>query len=213
MIFLKRFYNLILILVVTAACAIFVSCDSDVKVELNKDGSIGLQFSGEFGDGLSKLVNSISEDDEVFDTKTINYELSKSGFSDVFISAKGKRSLSIEMTERQKKSYLFTSGMLSENKNGISIKLSPETLEAFYSLCDEQIVLYLDLLLAPIFNDEIMSESEYLETIGAFYGQSVADEFKKSNVKVTVVANGKEKTSKISIAKLLTLNETIVIGF
>lgn len=205
----KKFFIIILAVVTAFLC---VSCDSDVTVELKKDGSVGLKFSGEFGDGLEKLVGSISEDDVIFDTKTITYELSKSGFSDVVVTARGKKSLLLTMTEKNQNSYLFTSGILKTAKNKISLNFTPDSLVKFYSLCDEQIVLYLDLLLAPIFNDEKMSESEYLETIGAFYGQSVADEFAKSNVRLTIInPDGQTKKSVVSIAKLLTLKESLLI--
>lgn len=43
----------------------------------------------------------------------------------------------------------------------------------------------MDLLLAPVFNDEEMTVEEYLEVIAAFYGDSVAEELKTSKVKVT----------------------------
>lgn len=204
--------KIVFVLAVLIGMFTCVSCDSEVKIDLKKDGNVALKFSGTFGDGLSKLVNSISDDDVVFDTKAITYELSKSGFVDVIVTARGKKSLEITMNERGQKSYLFTSGMLSTKGNKVSLKLSPETLEKFYSFCDEQIVLYLDLLLAPVFNSEKMSEAEYLETIAAFYGQSVADEFSKSFIHLTVMnPDGKSKTSVLSVAKLLTLNEVLIV--
>lgn len=206
---MKKIFFVLAVLLGTFLCA---SCNSEVKIDLKKDGSVALKFSGTFGDGLSKLVNSISDDDVVFDTKAITYELSKSGFQDVIVTAKGKKSLEISMTEKGQNSYLYTSGMLDTKGNKISLKLSPETLKKFYSLCDEQIVLYLDLLLAPIFNDEKMTEAEYLETVATFYGQSVADEFSKSMIRLTVTnPNEKTKTSVLSVAKLLTLNEILIV--
>lgn len=206
---MKKIFYVLTILICFFAC---VSCDSEVSFDLKKDGTLALKFSGAFGDGLSKLVSSISEDDEVFDTKTITYELSKSGFNDVQVTAKGKKALAITMNEKGHNSYIFTSKIASIDAGKIVLNLNPKSLVKFYSLCDEQIVLYLDLLLAPIFNDEKMSEEEYLETISTFYGQSVADEFKKSNVKITITnPDGKSKTSVISVAKLLTLDETLII--
>ena len=58
--------------------------------------------------------------------------------------------------------------------------------------------------MAPVFNDEKMSETEYLETIAAFYGEKMAGELAESFVRLIVInADGKKQVQKISIPKLL----------
>jgi len=191
----------------------FFSCSSDVTVELKKDGSVGVVFNGSFGDGLIELMKSISGGDAPLDTKQISYELAKSGFTDVKAAAKGNKSISISMTEKSQKSYLFSSGVCSVREQCLSMTLSPKTLKDFYTNCDEQIVLYLDLLLAPVFNDESMSEEEYVETLGAFYGNAAAKELENSEIKITIKnPDGKVKTTSVPVVKLLTLQEVLILN-
>lgn len=206
----KKYFGLLFVLMFGFT---FFSCSSDITVELKKDGSVGVVFNGTFGDGLIDLINSISEDDSAFDTRQISYELAKSGFTDVKASAKGNKSLSISMNERNQKSYLFSSGVCSVKQQTLSINLSPKTLMDFYSNCDEQIVLYLDLLLAPVFNQEIMSEAEYVETLGTFYGKEAANELANSEIKITIKnPDGKSNTTIVPVVKLLTLQEVLILN-
>ena len=66
------------------------------------------------------------------------------------------------------------------------------------------------MLLAPVFNDEVLSIDEYLDTIASFYGKEAADEIKASDFKITLTnADGTARVFTIPIAKLLTINEVI----
>ena len=46
----------------------------------------------------------------------------------------------------------------------------------------------LDLFLAPVFNDEVMSEAEYLEMVASFYGNDAAKEVSESVVKINLIS-------------------------
>ena len=90
--------------------------------------------------------------------------------------------------------------------------MSAKKLLDFYNSSDEEIVSFLDLLLAPVFNDEVLSETEYIETIAAFYGQAAADELAESSFNVTLVTpDGKTSSHVIPMVKLLTLDETLTL--
>ena len=58
--------------------------------------------------------------------------------------------------------------------------------------------------LAPVFNNETMSETEYLEILGSFYGDGAADEVSKSIVKINLVSkDGSKQTLKYPLSQLL----------
>lgn len=189
------------------------SCTAEIEFNCKKDGNIEVKFTGESGIAFKRLILSAAgvEDGEVaFDTKEIAYELTKNGFSNVKAVTKTGTDLSVTMNDPNKKSVLFTSKLVSGNKKGIDVSLSGAKLLDFYNNSDEQIVQFLDLLLAPVFNDEVMEESEYVEMMASFYGQDAADEIAECNLKISVTdIEGNTRTQLVPITRVLTLNEEL----
>ena len=192
----------------------FWSCTTEVTIKENSNGIIDISFSGAAGQAFAKMISSSSDyqsDTVIFETDQIQFELLKSGFENVDVKSKAGSDLQISMQEKTKNTFLYKSGLFSGKEN-LKITLSPKELTEFYKLADEQIILFLDLLLAPIFNDEVMSQEEYLETIASFYGESASKEISESNIKINLTdKNNQTKTFSFPIAQLLTLQETIIL--
>ena len=192
----------------------FWSCTTEVTIKENSNGIIDISFSGAAGHAFAKMISSSSDyqsDTVIFETDQIQFELLKSGFENVDVKSKTGSDLQISMQEKTKNTFLYKSGLFSGKEN-LKITLSPKELTEFYKLADEQIILFLDLLLAPIFNDEVMSQEEYLETIASFYGESASKEISESNIKINLTdKNNQTKTFSFPIAQLLTLQETIIL--
>lgn len=192
----------------------FWSCTTEVTIKENSNGIINISFSGAAGQAFAKMISSSSDyqsDTVIFETEQIQFELLKSGFENVDVKSKTGSDLQISMQEKTKNTFLYKSGLFSGKEN-LKITLSPKELTEFYKLADEQIILFLDLLLAPIFNDEVMSQEEYLETIASFYGESASKEISESNIKINLTdKNNQTKTFSFPIAQLLTLQETIIL--
>ena len=208
--FIKKNFIGLCAVIFIFACA---SCTSEINITVKENDCIEIAFSGASGNAFTKLINSASGeegDTVIFDTKQISYELAKSGFSDVKVNSKNGYDLNILMNDAGKKSVLFSSKILNIQKGKITAELSPEKLKAFYDSSDEDIVQFLDLLLAPVFNDETMDADEYIETIASFYGDAAADEINDSNFKITLVdLDGNKKVKIIPIAELLSLRKVI----
>lgn len=194
-------------------CSIFCGCTSEINISLKKDGGIDVSFNGSSGIAFATLIRSASgvqEGDVAFDTEEISSELTKNGFSDVNVVSKNGTDLSISMKDKSKKSTLFSSEVLQVNEGKIGASLSAEKLLNFYKSSDEEIVTFLDMLLAPIFNDEVLTELEYIDTVASFYGNDAANEIKDSDFKITLTdVSGNTKTFMIPMVKLLTLNEVL----
>ena len=216
------FRTLKLIFAVAALLVLCAGCTSEITLELKKDGSVDVTFSGAAGNAFAALMDtangltgisgpSASTSNSVnFDTKEIEYEMGSHGFSKVKAVSKKGTDLTVSMTDKNGKSALFTSGVVSIKDGKLSAQLSPQTLVKFYNSADNQTVLFLDMLLAPIFNDEQMSQEEYLEVIGAFYGEDIAEEMKASKFRITLKnPDGSQTVQSISFVKLLTLDEII----
>ena len=194
------------------------SCTSEISLELKKDGSVDVQFNGVAGTAFATMINSVSgmsgngsaTGTVIFDTKEIEYEMSSNGFSQVKAVSKKGADLTVTMTDKNGKSALFTSGVVSVKDGKLNASLSPQSLVKFYKAADSQTVMFLDMLLAPIFNDEVMTQEEYLEVLASFYGDEIADEMKNSSFRITLKnPDGTKTVQNIGFTKLLTLNEVI----
>ncbi len=194
------------------------SCTSEISLELKKDGSVDVQFSGVAGTAFATMINSVSgmsgngsaTGTVIFDTKEIEYEMSSNGFSQVKAVSKKGADLTVTMTDKNGKSALFTSGVVSVKDGKLNASLSPQSLVKFYKAADSQTVMFLDMLLAPIFNDEVMTQEEYLEVLASFYGDEIADEMKNSSFRITLKnPDGTKTVQNIGFTKLLTLNEVL----
>lgn len=212
----KLFYTAGAVLMLAAALC-FTGCTSEISLELKKDGSVSVDFNGVAGDAFASLINAAvggdpaaSSENLVFNTDEIEYEMSQNGFSNVKAASKNGRSLSVSMTDKNGKSALFSSGVVSTKNGKLDIVLDRTKLVSFYNQADSQTAMFLDMLLAPVFNDEKMSEEEYLEVLASFYGQEIADEIGAADFRITIKnADGTQSVHTIKITKLLTLDEVM----
>ena len=202
---------------IIAALALFVlcltGCTSEITLELKKDGAVAVSFNGVAGEAFAALINSATGsqgDSVIFDTKQIEAEMTGSGFEGVKAVTKTGRDLTITMTDKKHKSAMFSSGAVAVKDGKLEAHLDSKTLLSFYDQADSQTIMFLDMLLCPVFNDEKMTREEYLETIEAFYGKEIADEMKAADFKVTIInPDGSKIVRNIKLTKLLTLDETI----
>ena len=210
--FTKTRFFIITAALFTALC--FTGCTSDIELELKKNGNVDVSFNGTAGKAFAALINTAVSGDAsspvVFDTKEIEYEMSGNGFSNVKAVSKNGTSLSVTMTDKDGKSALFTSGVISIENNKLNACLSPKELVAFYNSTDSQTTMFLDMLLSPVLNDELMTEEEYLELLASFYGEDIAQEIKEGTFRITLKnPDGTKVIKAIPFVKLLTLNEVI----
>ena len=212
-----KFFHTAGAVLVLAAAVCFTGCTSEISMELKKDGSVSVDFNGVAGDAFAALINaaaggnaSASSQNLVFNTEEIEYEMSMNGFTNVKAASKNGKGLSVSMTDKNGKSALFSSGVVTAKNGKLEIVLSREKLVDFYTKADSQTLMFLDMLLAPVFNDEKMSEQEYLEVLAAFYGQEIADEIAEADFRISLKnADGTQTIQKIKITKLLTLDEVV----
>lgn len=193
---------------------LFFSCYAEITFEAEKDSCVKISYTGDFsGEFLQFMMSQNGEisdleqkdfENSELDNQALKESLENSGFENVQIVSGKLKKLIFKMEDKSKKSALFMTNLLKMQNGSISVDFSYENLKKFYDNADEQLQSDLDLLLAPVFNDERMSETEYLETVAAFYGDKMADELAESFIKLIIInADGKKQVQKISIPKLL----------
>ena len=193
---------------------LFFSCSAEIVFEVKKDGNVKISYDGDLsGDFLQFLINQDGKNTELdlgnienteLDVEVLTESLKNSGFENVQILSGKLKNILITMEDKSQKSVLFYSKLLKMQNGSLSVDFSYENLRNFYENADEQLQSDLDLLLAPVFNDEKMTETEYLETIATFYGEKMASELAESFISLIVInIDGKQQVQKISIPKIL----------
>ena len=188
------------LILILASAILFASCTTEVTLTVKPDDSVDIRFEGGAGNAFTKMIASASgvagttgtsgagSTDAIIDTDTVTYELARAGFSNVKAEQKTGGAVLISMSDKKKSSYIFTSGIVKAEKGRLSAAITRKSLEDFYKSADEQTRMTLDLFLAPVFNDEVMSEDEYLEMVASFYGNDAAKEVSESVVKINLIS-------------------------
>ena len=188
------------LILILASAILFASCTTEVTLTVKQDDSVDIRFEGGAGNAFTKMIASASgvagtagaagagSTDAIIDTDTVTYELARAGFSNVKAEQKTGGAVLISMSDKKKSSYIFTSGIVKAEKGRLSAAITRKSLEDFYKSADEQTRMTLDLFLAPVFNDEVMSEDEYLEMVASFYGNDAAKEVSESVVKINLIS-------------------------
>lgn len=189
---------------------LFLSCTTEVTLTVKADDSVDIQFEGGAGAAFTKMISSAagasgvaSGSDLLIDADTVSYELAKAGFSAVKVNQKKGGAVNISMNDKKQSSYIFTSGIIKSQKGKLTAAISRKSLEDFYTSADEQTRMTLDLFLAPVFNSEEMSEAEYLEMVGSFYGSAAAKEVGESLVTINLISkDGSKQTLKYPLSQI-----------
>lgn len=183
------------------------SCSAKINLRVQKDGSVDVSFNGGAGAAFTKMILAATGGEEAFNIDEIATELSKNGFSDVTASSKGISEVILNFKDRRKSSFLFGAGILEMKNNQLLLNLNRQSLKAFYESADENLQMILDLFLAPVFNDEQMTQEEYLEMLGTFYGSAAAKEVQESKVEFVIQnPNGEKINYSYSLAQILCSN-------
>ena len=183
------------------------SCSAKINLRVQKDGSVDVSFNGGAGAAFTKMILAATGGEEAFNIDEIASELSKNGFSDVTAFSKGISEVILNFKDRRKSSFLFGAGILEMKNNQLLLNLNRQSLKAFYESADENLQMILDLFLAPVFNDEQMTQEEYLEMLGTFYGSAAAKEVQESKVEFVIQnPNGEKINYSYSLAQILCSN-------
>lgn len=199
---MKKLFGLILIFV----SLLFISCTTEVTLTVKADDSVDIRFNGGAGEAFTKMISSAAGlgGDALIDVNAVSFELAKAGFSDVKVNQKDGGAVQISMCDKKQTSYVFSSEIVKLQKGNLKAAVTRKSLEDFYNSADEQTRMILDLFLAPVFNDEYMSEAEYLEMVGSFYGEGAAKEVSESLVKVNLISkDGTKETLNYPLSQLL----------
>ena len=146
-------------------------------------------------------------EENFYNKEFLSLNLEELGFSNINLetgkNADLKLSAKLKNFSQLEEENPITS-LLSKNKNSFEISINPDNLIDILETLPE-VTDYLDLLMAPVYTGEELSEEEYLELFATVYGESFAKDFENTNLVLQIEVLDKIKnieTAKDNIASV-----------
>ncbi len=184
----------------------FFGCSTAINASLQKDFSGSIALHTAVSHTVTSLTSSFFGTDEtlnIFDLAQIQKSLEESGLKVTGLSCPSANSLAVfANTDDFSKILPEDNNFIKFSKSGsvstMKLLLSPENIQKVVALMPDETAVYTDLLVAPVFTGEEMSEEEYIELMAIAYGGQAAAELAASEVKLQFAIPGKVKSCSIS---------------
>lgn len=192
------YFSSILILIFT-----IFSCSPALSISLKNDDSVDVQFeitnTESFFSNFSAFMDFSEEN--FYDKEILSSNLQSIGFSDINLeigkNADLKLFAQLNNFSQLKEENPITS-LFIKKQDSFEISINPDNLIEVLETIPE-ITDYLDLLMAPVYTGEEITEQEYLELFATVYGESFAKDFENTNFVVKI--NVLDKIKNIETAK------------
>jgi hypothetical protein len=198
-------------------------CSTDIAITALPDSSGGLHAVLSAGPAAEKTFTALTGTETTGtgpDTDAIQKNLEEAGLTAVTVSADGTSSLTVQGTVKNLAAGItafpgFISGTTDKSgKHQFTVTFSPDIMQKAVKAFPETIQNYADLLMAPVFTGETMTQQEYKELLAAVYGNSFAEELAESTVRISFSSPAAAvQNEAIPLLELLTLKKTKIISF
>lgn len=187
-----------------------LSCSPELSIKMKNDNTsdfyLNLTNTESFFANFSAFMDFNEE--KFYDEKSLIESLTNLGFSKINLTTGKNADLSISaeiLNNTLVNSESPLSTLFSITDKDFTLEIHPSKLIEILSSVPE-ISDYLDLLMAPIYTGEQISEPEYLELFASVYGESFAQDFEKTNFNISVQTLLTIKDIEISNSHLFGVN-------
>lgn len=202
--------KIILSLSVFVLIFLIFACSPSLSITMKDESTTDFNFNitntESFFANFSAFMDFNEED--FYNTVSLQSSLESLGFTNIFIQTDKNTDIKIK-AQIQNQNFIDEenplSTLISITNNDFSITIKPENIIEILSSIPE-ITDYLDLLMAPIYTGEQISEPEYLELFASVYGESFAQDFEKTNFNISVQTLLTIKDIEISNSHLFGVN-------
>ncbi len=206
---MKKLFFLILFAVSVFLC----SCKNELKIKLS-DSGISFAYSVSCGKAFVETMQSLTGeyDENIFSKEDINSFFESAGFKNLKVQILGKESFQIQGNlAPDGTDALSKAGFLSFGKDFLKMSVSAEKLKLFYADLPDDLKAYIDMLMAPSFTGEEMTNEDYTGLVETVYGTELAQELKTSQIVLYLEIEGKSsKKFSISLVNFLNMIGTLV---
>lgn len=216
---MKNIYKNLLVALFCSVILFLTSCKSQIKITFSKNACT-VKYSTKLGKALFDTFYAFAgetESERIFDTEQFKQIFSEGGLKNVSAESKVIDEISIQGDiDGNNGDFISGSSIIKSSNNGknVEIEFSRNNLLKMYDNMPSIMRSYIDLFMAPVFNEEEMSNEEYLELISSVYGQILADEIKTSTVDfIVVLSDGKTKQFSLELIDLINIKTDIKKNF
>ena len=182
------------VMIMLTGLILFFSCTTNGSIVLANDDSGSFVLDSKMSANLYKTMiafGDIDESENVFSSDLVKTFFTQAGLTLSSVIIENPREISFSGHSPDIKNVLNAKSQpitITERgaKKVFTLLLNDETMLAFISLLNEDSLMYLDLLQAPLFTREEMSAEEYEEFIAALYGQKLSNDLKDSYVTLDI---------------------------
>ncbi len=173
---------------------LFLSCSPRAVLTIQEDTSANIAFSMDSGAVIQSVLQAFGFTDantSLFDESQIRSSLAHSNLEVEEISFPSKTALLLRANTPTIENLLnnpndFLSFNETDEEQELKLVLSPQNIQKVIALMPPETAMYLELLFAPIFTGEKLSEEEYLFLISAAYGQTAALELQNAKIALNI---------------------------
>lgn len=200
--------------VVVYFCVLFLfsSCGNELKIKVSESG-INFDYKIISSNEFFSLFFANNSENAAFDAEEITKIFMDSGFESVnALTLNSGRNLEVKAAlPESADDPISKSGMLLVAENKLKIILNNTNLLSFYENLSSDLQSYLDMLMAPTFTGEEMTNEEYIELVSEVYGERLAKELEEATVKITLDSFFKtEKVYSVKIVDILNMKNEVV---
>ncbi len=191
----KRIMNTFIASIVLLFALGLMSCSpkTDVFVQPSGDAVVTINItSSKVMDTMIANFGNFSEEEtkenaSIFDAEQIKTELENSGFKVLHVKTNSLAGISAKFKIYNKQMQGENAFVRTDMKKGLLyLSIGPQNIQEFVQMLSEEDREYLDLLMAPVLTKEKLNEKEYEAMIKATYGDTLANELKKSKFSISV---------------------------
>ncbi len=172
------------------------SCTSNASIQVEENNSSSFSFQTIASDSMGNTVRSFTGLDStvnLFDKEALQSSFTQAGILLTSILSASTNDVTVSGLTYNINNLIpngqqpITIKEISSEKE-LKLTLDEQTMASLISLMGEETLLYIEALQAPIFTGEEMSTDEYLDFMGALYGDSIQKEMKNSLVTIKLSA-------------------------
>lgn len=187
---MKKHYFTVILVLICLVC--FFGCTPNFSMVMNDDDTTNISFICNPSEVLETSLTSIisSPDSSIYDLPSIEASLKENDLQNIQLKTTSPMNLQfsgkiLNFSDNQNILSDFITVKTENGKTQLLFDFNPQKLGALISIIPGASD-YIEFLMAPIFTGEECTDQEYLETIGIVYGNTIANEFQKATLKISI---------------------------
>lgn len=182
----------------SALMLLLASCSPRAILTVTNDGAGNAAFDTDMSTTAENVVRRFTgAEANLFDGEEIKASLSRAEIKVDSVTFPKQSSIALALSFPKLDGLLEKSVAFSKTGRSMTISISADSLRAAMGVMPASVNDYLDLLMAPVFTGEKLTQAEYVDVIRSAYGKTLADELEKSAFTLTVRCPEPIKSAKI----------------